>query len=308
MTAALEVRALGRRFGELEVLKQVDLTVHAGEIHALLGPNGAGKTTLLRILAGLCDATQGEIFIQGARSGTIGYREWRKLFSMVPSGERTSYQRLSGYENLVFFGRLYGLSRVAAKRRSGECLEMVGLADAASRRVGLYSQGMQKRLAIARALLVDPPLLLIDEATQSLDPEGARLTRVLAKEAATRGAAVLWTTQRLDEIRGFADVVTILRRGEVRFRGTVAELSGTVITRTFLIQVGAVGEMAPGELLEGVADVTVAGDGHYRLSLKEGASLGAALAALVEGGVEVVACREEISDVEEAFVRITGAS
>ncbi len=185
---------------------------------------------------------------------------------------------------------------------------MVGLADAASRRVGLYSQGMQKRLAIARALLVDPPLLLIDEATQSLDPEGARLTRVLAREAATRGAAVLWTTQRLDEIRGFADVVTILRRGEVRFRGTVAELSGTVITRTFLIQVGAVGEVAPGELLEGLADITVAGDGHYRLSLKEGASLGAALAALVEGGVEVVACREEISDVEEAFVRITGAS
>jgi ABC-2 type transport system ATP-binding protein len=308
MTSALEVRGLDRRFGEVDVLKKVDLKVEPGEIHALLGPNGAGKTTLLRILAGLCDPTAGEVFIRGQRSGSLGYREWRKLFSLVPSGERTSYLRLSGHENLVFFGRMYGLSRSAAKVRSRECLEMVGLADAASKRVGLYSQGMQKRLAIARALLADPPLLLVDEATQSLDPEGARITRVLTKEAANRGAAVLWTTQRLDEIRGFADLVTILRAGEVRFRGTVAELSGTVITRTFLIQVGAPGETDPSVLLVGLADITVAGDGHYRLSLKEDASLGAALAALVEGGVEIIACREEISDVEEAFVRITGTT
>lgn len=308
MTPTLEVRALDRRFGDDQVLKKVDLKVEAGEIHALLGPNGAGKTTLLRILAGLCDPSDGEILILGERSDSLGYREWRKLFSMVPSGERTSYQRLSGYENLLFFGRLYGLSRVAAKKRTVECLELVGLTDAASRRVGLYSQGMQKRLAIARALLVDPPLLLIDEATQSLDPEGARITRSLAKEAASRGAAVLWTTQRLDEIRGFADLVTILRQGEVRFRGTVAELSGTVITTAFLIQVGAQGTADPTELLAGLADVTVAGQGHFRLKLEEGISLGTVLATLVEAGVEVVACREEISDVEEAFVRITRVS
>jgi ABC-2 type transport system ATP-binding protein len=166
---------------------------------------------------------------------------------------------------------------------------------------------MQKRLAIARALLIDPPLLLIDEATQSLDPEGARTTRRLAQEAARRGAAVLWTTQRLDEIRGFVDLVTVLRKGEVRFVGTVAELSGTVITRSFLIQIGAPGHSGPAALLGGLADVTNAGAGHYRLRLHDGVSLGSALAALVEGGVEVVACREEISDVEEAFVQITSS-
>jgi ABC-2 type transport system ATP-binding protein len=308
MTAALEVRRLDRQFGEVQALRGVDLKVEEGEIHALLGPNGAGKTTLLRILAGICDPSDGEVFIRGEKVDALGYRERRKLFSMVPSGERSSYQRLSGFENLVFFGRLYGLSGGSARKRAAECLELVGLSETAKRRVGLYSQGMQKRLAIARALMVDPPLLLIDEATQSLDPEGARTTRALAKEAADRGAAVLWTTQRLDEIRGFADIVTVLRRGEVRFRGTVAELSGTVITRNFLIQVGDAGTNQPDQLLAGLADVTVAGNGHYRLRLQDGVSLGLALAALVEGGVEVVACREEISDVEEAFVRMTSAS
>lgn len=304
MTPALEARRVDRRFGEIWALRSVDLQVPAGEVHALLGPNGAGKTTLLRILAGLADPTAGEILLQGDPVQRVGYRNWRKRFSMVPPGERTSYMRISGRENLIFFGRLYGLRASGSRRRAGECLELVGLTEAADRPVSQYSSGMQKRLAIARALLVDPPVLLIDEATQSLDPEGARTTRSLAKEAAARGAAVLWTTQRLDEIRGFADRVTVLRRGEVRFRGTVAELAGTVITRTFLIQL-APGRAEPSELLAGLADLRGAGEGHYRLRLNEGVSLGAALAALVEGGVEVVACREDISDVEEAFVQIT---
>ena len=305
MNPALEVRNLDRTFGHVHALREVNLEVEPGQIHALLGPNGAGKTTLLRILAGICDPSSGQVFIQGMAVDRLGYRDRRKTFSMVPSGERTSYQRLNGYENLLFFGRLYGLDRALARKRANECLHLVGLSEAAKQRVGLYSQGMQKRLAIARALMIEPPLLLIDEATQSLDPEGARTTRALAREAAERGAAILWTTQRLDEIRGFADVVTVLRKGEVRFRGTVAELSGTVITRNFLIQVGAVGEKEPRELLRDLATLTSAGSGHFRLHLSDGVSLGTALATLVEGGVEVVACREEISDVEEAFVQMT---
>jgi ABC-2 type transport system ATP-binding protein len=305
MTPALEVRNLDRTFGEVRALRQVNLAVEAGQVHALLGPNGAGKTTLLRILAGNCDPSGGQVFIQGVEVDRLRYRDRRKTFSVVPSGERTSYLRLSGYENLLFFGRLYGLSSFAARRRAYECLQLVGLSEAAKQRVGVYSQGMQKRLAIARALMIEPPLLLIDEATQSLDPEGARTTRALARESANRGAAIIWTTQRLDEIRGFADVVTVLRRGEVRFRGTVAELAGTVITRNFLVQVGAQREKEPSELLHGLATLTSAGTGHFRLHLHDGVSLGEALAALVEGGVEVVACREEISDVEEAFVQMT---
>jgi ABC-2 type transport system ATP-binding protein len=209
--AALRVRGLSRRFGEKVALSSVDLTIRAGEIHALLGPNGAGKTTLIRVLCGLVDPHEGEI----ALAGTLG---------LVPSGDRTFYLRISGVENLIFFGRLHGLRLRAARERAHGALAQVGLASAADLPVGRYSHGMQKRLSVARALLADPAVLLVDEATHDLDPDGARRVRTLVAELAQRGAAVLWTTQRIEEIRGFAQTVTFLREGKVRFAGTVAEL------------------------------------------------------------------------------------
>ena len=210
-SSAIGVCEVSRRFGERDVLRGVSLRVAAGEIHALLGPNGAGKTTLLRILAGLADATSGTIDM-ATRAG------------LVPSGDRTFYLRISGLENLVFFARMHGLRHAAAKRRALEVLELVGLSDAARRPVGRYSHGMQKRLSFARALLAEPTVLLVDEATHDLDPEGAERIRALTRELATHGAAVLWTTQRIDEIRGFADAVTFLHQGAVRFAGSVTEL------------------------------------------------------------------------------------
>ena len=115
MIPALEVRNLDRTFGDVHALREVNLEVQPGEVHALLGPNGAGKTTLLRILAGICDPSSGQVFIQGVAVDELGYRDRRKTFSMVPSGERTSYQRLSGYESLLCFGRLSGLWGASAR-------------------------------------------------------------------------------------------------------------------------------------------------------------------------------------------------
>ncbi|HEV2786091.1 MAG TPA: ABC transporter ATP-binding protein, partial [Solirubrobacteraceae bacterium] len=202
---------MSRAFGEREVLRDVSLLVRPGEIHALLGPNGAGKTTLLRILCGLTDPTSGSVEL-ATRPG------------FVPSGDRTFYLRISGLENLIFFARMHGMRRSAARTRAREVLDLVGLGDALRRPVGRYSHGMQKRLSFARALLADARVLLVDEATHDLDPEGAERIRELTRDLAARGAAVLWTTQRVDEIRGFAGAITFLHRGEVRFAGSVAEL------------------------------------------------------------------------------------
>ncbi len=151
-------------------------------------------------------------------------REARGLVGLVPSGDRSFYLRISGLENLAFFGRLNGLRRRAAFERAAELLGHVGLADAAERPVGEYSHGMQKRLSVARALITDPAVLLVDEATHDLDPEGARRIRALIEDCANRGAAVVWATQRLDEIRGFAGSVTLLHEGRVRFAGSVPAL------------------------------------------------------------------------------------
>lgn len=313
--SALSISDVSRRFGHTEALREVSLDVRRGEIHALLGPNGAGKTTLLRIVCGLVDPDRGDVRIAGTSLTDLGFREHRRLIGLVPSGDRTFYLRISGLENLAFFGRLHGLSRREALERARTCLAEVDLSDAATKRVGVYSHGMQKRLSVARALLMQPAVLLVDEATHDLDPEGAIRIRHLASAAAERGAAVLWTTQRVDEIRGFVDRVTFLHEAEVRFRGTVPQLMATSPITTYLLQVrprdAGVDRMAVANAaLPPGCDVEPVGDGddeHVRLALPQDVSLGRAIAGITSVGIDVLACREEHSPIERAFLGLSGA-
>jgi ABC-2 type transport system ATP-binding protein len=222
--SAIRVQGLQRRFGTHRALAGVDLVVQPGEIHALLGPNGAGKTTLLRTLAGLVDPTAGAIEVLGIDAAG-GSRALRGRVGFVPSNDRSAYQRISGVENLLFFARLHGLRKRAALTRAREVLTDVGLSDKADAPVGSWSHGMQQRLSVARALLTDPAVLLIDEATHDLDPVAAATVRRLVVERADAGTAVLWATQRLEELRDFATEVTLLAAGAVAFNGTVEALA-----------------------------------------------------------------------------------
>lgn len=303
----VELGDVTRRFGPLLALDRVSLSVAEREVHALLGPNGAGKTTLLRVLTGVVAPTSGT-----ARVGGIDVAgsplAVRRLIGLVPSGDRTFYLRLSGLENLVFFARLRGHRLRPARARALRALESVGLSGAARQQVGTYSHGMQKRLSVARALLDDPQVLLVDEATHDLDPEGASDVRRLIRTAAAGGTAVLWTTQRVEEIRGFADNLTLLHRGCVRFQGTVSAFlerapatryvlglrngRGADLDRALRARLGAIASIVPYE-----------GD-QYLLALAAGAVLDDALRALMAEGVTVVSCRHEASEIEEAFLRL----
>jgi ABC-2 type transport system ATP-binding protein len=312
---AVDARGLRHRFrsSTRPALRGVDLTVAPGEVRALLGPNGAGKTTLLRVLAGLLRPDEGVLRL-GGRDGLDGGVDVREQIGLMPSGDRSLYLRLSGLENLVFFARLQGYRRRDAIVRAEQVLAAVGLADVGRKPVRSYSHGMQKRLSFARALLVDPRVLLIDEATHDLDPRAAVTVRELAREAAAGGTAVVWATQRLDEIRGFADTVTLLDRGRVRFAGSVPELMRHAAGSSYLLQLRNGG--SPAAELESklrvalggsatIAQAERAGEGHYVLSLLDGVILGDALGALAGAGVEIVACREERSEIEQAFVALT---
>ena len=307
----VEVDDVARNFGETRALDGVSLSLQAGEIHALLGPNGAGQTTLVRALAGLVTPTSGHVWIAG-RNPSRELGSLRREVGLVPSGDRSFYLRISGLENLAFFARLYGQSRRAAVARAHEVLAQVGLEHAARERVGHYSHGMQKRLSVARALLTHPRLMLVDEATHDLDPEGAERVRELVRERARDGTAVLWTTQRLDEIRGLADNVTLLNRGKVRFSGTVPELLVQSPSNRFVLSLrsnvndGEV-EVTAGRAIGDMGSLTRLGDErsqHYVLSLHDGAVLGRALAALTATGLDVLSCYGERSEVEEAFLTL----
>jgi ABC-2 type transport system ATP-binding protein len=305
----VDLDGVSRSFGARPALVDVALRVDRGETHALLGPNGAGKTTLLRVLAGLIVPGTGTVEVLG-HDATRADRALRQWIGLVPSGERSFYLRLSGLENLVFFARLHGLPRKRARARALEVLELVGLEDSARVRAGEYSHGMQKRLSVARALLTAPALLLVDEATHDLDPQGARTVRQLVSEIALDGTAVVWATQRLDEIRGFAGQVTLLDRGRVRFQGSVPELMAQTVCRRYLLHLENGGSDVEqfAEVLGTAATIARTGHGeagHYLLTLADGIVLGDALARLTAARIDVVSCREERSQVEDAFLRLT---
>jgi ABC-type multidrug transport system ATPase subunit len=309
----VEVSSVSRRFDTKLALDNVSLRVCRGEIRALLGPNGAGKTTLLRTLSGLLNPDEGFVRVLGfdTRRTPLALRQ---RVGLVPSGDRSFYLRLSGLENLAFFGRLHGLSRREAVARSLEVIGHVGLEGAERVRVGVYSHGMQKRLSVARALLMNPDVLLIDEATHDLDPDGARQVRELvAGLSKDRGSAVLWATQRLDEIRGFAQSVTLIGHGRVRFSGSVPELMSHALPQRYHLRVrngaawgkdlepilqSVLGETGTISLLDGGTD-------DFLLSLGADTPLGDALRSLLTGGIQIYACREEQSEIEDAFIRLT---
>ncbi|MDX6545153.1 MAG: type transport system ATP-binding protein, partial [Gaiellales bacterium] len=294
----LDVRGVTRSFGKHEVLAGVDLQVGAGRISALVGPNGAGKTTFLRILTGLLLPDSGTAHVAGI-DVAADPMSVRRHIGFFPSGDRTFYQRISGIENLTFFGRLNGVSRSDAIRRAERRLADVGLADAGRQRVGLYSHGMQKRLSMARALLMDPPVLVVDEATDGLDPEGARRVQDLITSVAGDGTAVVWTTQRLDEIRGFADAVTVLDQGRTTFQGTVEDLMLKSTARGYLLRLRATsGDLEAAGIERASAALGARGAlaragsdrEHVRLDLAPEAVRGEVLADRAAAGAVVLDC------------------
>jgi ABC-2 type transport system ATP-binding protein len=202
-------------------LDGLDLDVERGEIVAVLGPNGAGKSTLLRILGTTVIPDEGSATVAGADVVTDPVAARRRLGLMV-GDEHAIYWRLTGHENLRFFGALSGMSKARAAARSRELLAALGLEDAGDRRVLGYSSGMRTRLLLARALLVDPPLLLLDEPTRNLDPVAAVQFRDAALRLAGRGGAgILFATHDLHEATSIASRVVVLSAGRAVFTESV---------------------------------------------------------------------------------------
>jgi ABC-2 type transport system ATP-binding protein len=202
----ISVQHLSRRFGEREVVGGLDLEIRTGVQVALRGPNGSGKTTVLRCILGTVAPTSGSVEIRGHPAGSL---EARSLIGATLSQERSFYLRLSGRRNLLFFARVRGLSRGEAERDVSAIVDELELADIAAERCDRCSSGMLQQLAFARALLTNPPVLLLDEPTRSLDTEArARLWAALDRRPE---AAVLLATH-LDEDLAHVDHVLELPR------------------------------------------------------------------------------------------------
>ncbi len=207
-------------------LDDVSLKVKKGEIMGLLGPNGAGKTTLIKILSTLVTPDSGEGSISGLSLATQSLAIRNKI-GMVSTNDRTFYWRLTGLENLDFFATLYNLCGSIKAERITKALQLTDMEDKADSRFMSYSSGQKQRLAIARAMLSDPEVLLMDEATTSLDPIATRKLLTFTRETLARQEqkTIIWCTHNLHEAEDICDRATILHRGKVLYSGKLEELS-----------------------------------------------------------------------------------
>jgi len=216
----IEVRDLTRRFGRLVALDHVSFEVRPGEIVALLGPNGAGKTTASRIIGGVLAPGEGDVRVDGISVRDDPHAVRTRCGSVADTP--ALYERMPLRAYLTFFARLYDVADPA--RRAAELAEMLGLADALDRKLGAFSRGMRQKVSIARALVHDPPVLLLDEPASALDPEMAQTLRAFIVSLRARHRAILLTTHDLDEAQRIADRVVILYRARVVRAGTTSEL------------------------------------------------------------------------------------
>jgi len=288
----------------VRALRGVDLHVKTGEIFGLLGPNGAGKTTLVKILSCLILPDRGRALIGG--EDVRHENKVKPLLGLVHSDERSFYWRLSGRENLRFFARLYDVPGKRIDARIDELLRKVDLADAAPRRFSDYSSGMKQRLAIARALLHDPPVLLMDEPTRSLDPASSLALRALIKtELQERdGKTILLATHNLREAEVLCGRVAILVDGTVRQVGTIDEVRRWGIDEhQFRLEVGSWRDDIAGPFR--IVSTERAGAHHRVVVALQGESgLNDVLSSVMVQGGSIQSCDRIEPDLEEAFARL----
>jgi len=305
---AVEVNEIGRVFtprkrDPVTALDRVSLTIPIGEVHGLLGPNGAGKTTLVKILSTVLLPTSGSARVLGY--DVVGEAAAvRPLIGIVFGGERGLYWRLTGRQNLEYWGALYKLSRAEIRVRSEQLIERVGLIERADERVETYSRGMKQRLHLARGLIGDAKVLFLDEPTTGMDPLAAREFRTLIAELRGEGRTILLATHDMAEAEALCDRVTLIDRGAILATESPRTL-GRVISRFQRIDVEGADDalLARIAVLPGVSSVTPA-DAGVRIEVAEEGVTSDVLKLLVESGVTSV--RTSLPNLEEVYVQLIG--
>jgi len=306
---AIASSGLTKRFrgGQLAV-DDVDLAVPAGSVYGFLGPNGSGKTTTIRMLLGLAFPTSGTAELLGVKVPDGATRVLSRVGSLVEGP--AFYPYLSGWENLARYDAADRFaSPKTAKARIGEALERVGLSAAAKKRYRNYSLGMKQRLAIAAGLLQPRELIILDEPTNGLDPQGTREVRSLIRQIAADGITVFVSSHLLAEVEQVSSHVGVMRVGKLVFQGSLPELRRTGAAR-ISIRTGDVEAAAKVLRKLGLADTETA-DGVISAGLGEMAALGddapeKICAELVHAGIGVRGLAVETPSLEDLFVGLTG--
>jgi ABC-2 type transport system ATP-binding protein len=282
---------LTKRYGSVVAVRDLDLTVRAGEVYGFLGPNGAGKTTTLRMLLGLIRPTAGRVLLHGRPPGRL-----ESVGALIEGP--AFYPYLSGRDNLRVLTRHAGVPA----GRVPVVLDLVDLAERAGDRYGTYSLGMKQRLGVAAALLKDPQLLVLDEPTNGLDPAGMADMRMLVKRLGAAGCTVLLSSHLLGEVQQICDRVGVISRGRLVTESTVADLRGTAGLRVVADPLDAAAARVRALLGD---DRVAVHDGGLDVSVPPERAAWVN-AELVDAGVAVSELRPLERDLEQVFFELTG--
>jgi ABC-2 type transport system ATP-binding protein len=223
----IETEDLSKQFVDFWAVDGVTFQVHPGQILALLGQNGAGKTTTIRMLTALLSPTRGWARVAGY--DVVAQANQVRAEVGVLTEQHSLYMRMTAEEYLDFFGQLYRLDAITRRKRCQHLLDYFGLAEVARRRIGEYSKGMRQKLALARALIHEPPVLLLDEPTSAMDPESARLVRNEIVNLRSSNRTIMICTHNLSEAEKLADTIAIIFRGRILLIGTLDELKQKIL-------------------------------------------------------------------------------
>ena len=307
---AVEATGLVKTFGSNRAVDGVDLRVEAGTVYGVLGPNGAGKTTTISMLATLLrlDGGEARVFGHDVRREPHVVRQLIGVTGQYASVDET----LSATENLVVFGRLLGLSRTEAKRKSTELLERFGLSEAARRPLRGFSGGMRRRLDLAASLIAQPPLIFLDEPTTGLDPRTRAQMWDTIRELVATGSTVMLTTQYLDEADQLADRIAVIDHGRVVAEGTSDELKASIGTASLQLRLA---DSTPARLAE-ASDLVLRVLGTAAVASPEGSRLTAPMAdpdrvtdllvSFRDAGISLTEMSVQKPTLDEVFLTITG--
>jgi len=297
---AISLSGVARNFGPVRAVDGLDLSVPAGTVAVLLGPNGAGKTTTVRLITGALDAHGGDIRVLGLDPKTGG-DEIRARTGVVPP-KPAMFDQLNGWENLKFTADIWGVSHDTVLPAAVR----FGIDDALDQRVGGYSTGMRTRLALARAVLHDPDILLLDEPTAGLDPESSRAVLDLIRELAGRGRTIVMCTHLLHEAEGIADQVVMMGAGKAQAAGPPSDLASK-----YLVEPTVVFDAENRSALGGIATmpgvVSASWNGALHVRLDDLDDLPDLVAAMVADGVRLTRVEPQLPTLEHLYFEVQRA-
>lgn len=297
----LDCKNLHKTFGKKEILKDVSLEVYEGDILGFIGPNGAGKTTTIKLILGLQSITKGSVKINGYDIQTEFTKAIEKVGTIVENPDL--YMYLTGYENLGLIANLY---KDVDKKRIDEVVKMVKLENRIQDKVSKYSLGMRQRLGIAQALLHHPNLLILDEPTNGLDPEGIKELRDLLKSLSKKEQiAILISSHNLAELETFCNKVSIIKNGVIIETNKVADIKNSVSERR-IVEVDDISKID--KLLEKYKEkIEMIDEKHFAITIEK-KHVPEIIKTLVTNDILVYGVKKENVTLEDAFLKKTGGN